>query len=290
MAGSGDALVLLNGCSIADLSADSLLLNRGFHYADGVFETLRVESGRLPLFDFHLVRLRRGCEHLGLVLADVFAEQLSAFTQAVRQRGESGVAKLTVYRAAAARGNYSGLNSTAELLFQFTPSSVVIDGQWVAPPVRLKTVSYRLYPNPQLAGIKHLNRLDYALATKNFSAELNCEALLLDPEDCVVETPHHNIFCLRGHRLMTPHLDKSGVAGVMRELILGLGKKIDGVDIQVCSLPFEQLLASDAVFLCNALRGIVPVAGCDRVAFGDSSTELAGRVAFAVKNYLDVDR
>lgn len=290
MAGSGDPLVFLNGCSIADFSAGSVLLNRGFQYADGVFETARVESGRLPLLDLHIARLRRGCERLGLVLAELFTEQLNIFTHAVRQRGESGVAKLTVYRTASARGNYSGPNSTAELLFQFTPSSVVIDGQWCAPAVRLKTVSYRLYPNPQLAGIKHLNRLDYALATKNFSAGLDCEALLLDPEDCVVETPHHNIFCLRGQRLLTPHLENSGVAGVMRGLILDLGKKIDGADIQVCTLPVQQLLASDAVFLCNALRGIVPVASCDLAEFGNASAELAERVALTVKNYLDVHR
>jgi len=40
--------------------------DRGLHYGDGLFETLRCEQGRVRWFERHLARLREGCARLGL--------------------------------------------------------------------------------------------------------------------------------------------------------------------------------------------------------------------------------
>ena len=40
--------------------------NRGFQYGDGVFETIAVRHGKPRLWDYHMRRLKRACERLGL--------------------------------------------------------------------------------------------------------------------------------------------------------------------------------------------------------------------------------
>ena len=44
------------------------LSDRGLHYGHGVFETLRVHDGDVPLWPYHRARLARGLERLGLSL------------------------------------------------------------------------------------------------------------------------------------------------------------------------------------------------------------------------------
>ena len=44
--------------------------NRGLNYGDGVFETMRLHQGTLPLWPRHLARLREGAARLGIAMPD----------------------------------------------------------------------------------------------------------------------------------------------------------------------------------------------------------------------------
>ena len=57
---------LVNGRHSAALDAS----DRGLHYGDGLFETMAVVDGRIPLWDRHLERLREGCRRLGFDCPD----------------------------------------------------------------------------------------------------------------------------------------------------------------------------------------------------------------------------
>lgn len=76
-----------------------------------------------------------------------------------------------------------------------------------------------------------------------------------------------NLFFVSEETLYTPLLDRCGVAGVMREHLL---------DNVLPSLPFatvqgrygwEQLAAADEVFVCNSLRGVLPVLSCEHLSW-----------------------
>src|SRR5262245_4902502 len=91
-------LALVNG-----KPADSIsVTDRGLHYGDGLFETLRVHAGTAEFAGLHLDRLARGCARLGLAAPDsgVLESELEAGAAAM---GE-GVLKLIVTRGSAGRG------------------------------------------------------------------------------------------------------------------------------------------------------------------------------------------
>jgi 4-amino-4-deoxychorismate lyase len=75
-----------------------------------------------------------------------------------------------------------------------------------------------------------------------------------DTEDAVVCATSANLFVLHEGRWCTPPIDRCGVAGVCREYLL------EHVDASVARLSMAQVKGADAVFLCNAVRGILPLA------------------------------
>jgi 4-amino-4-deoxychorismate lyase len=70
------------------------------------------------------------------------------------------------------------------------------------------------------------------------------------------------VFIARGGTLLTPALDRCGVAGVAREEILA-----HHPDIGVREIGREELMQADEVFLSSSVRGILPVRELDGRAF-----------------------
>ncbi|MCC6297460.1 MAG: aminotransferase class IV, partial [Pseudomonadales bacterium] len=116
----------------------------------------------------------------------------------------------------------------------------------------------RLADNPQLAGIKHLNRLDQVLAARELSP--GTEGLLQDVAGQVVEGLSGNLFVKTAAGWRTPPLTRAGVRGVMRELLLDEIFPVLGIPVVEHEVAVEEMFAAEALFLCNAVRGIEPVA------------------------------
>ena len=66
------------------------------------------------------------------------------------------------------------------------------------------------------------------------------------------------MFAVRAGRLVTPPVDRCGVAGVLREIVLREGPAL-GVPMGEQRLSLPELLTADEVFVTNARIGVVPV-------------------------------
>ena len=105
----GAIIVRVNGASSASL----LLTDRGLHYGDGVFETMRFSSGRISFLALHLERLYRSLRTLGIALPSdrINAELKQVCAEVVSERLGDAVIKLIVTRGRSARG-YNPANAT----------------------------------------------------------------------------------------------------------------------------------------------------------------------------------
>ena len=124
----------------------------------------------------------------------------------------------------------------------------------------------RLGMNPVLAGAKHLNRLEQVLARLEWSDPEIDESLLLDTEGFVVEGVSTNVFLLQGNAVVTPLLDRAGVRGVMRDLLIQMASA-SGYSVREERVRPEFLKSADALVLTNSVRGICPVASLDGRSF-----------------------
>ena len=241
-----DQITVVDGCLSSSVDAR----DRGLAYGHGVFETMLLAAGELPLWSYHRERLGWGLSVLGIPCDDnVIATTLRVLLDTCPT---DGVVKLTVTAGISSRGYTVAEPLVPTIIAQWSPAR-----SFGAIPVSLEINPYRLPLNPMLAGIKHLNRLDQVMAaSKAASSSL---PLLLDVEGRVIEGLSHNIFAYHSGVWLTPDLSRCGVAGVMREMLI---KEIfPDLGHQVAEAPFEigVLSSADELFVCNSIRGIQPV-------------------------------
>lgn len=253
--------------ALPPLAAD----NRGLAYGDGLFETMAVREGRVLLRERHLGRLAAGLARLGIAAPP--ADALAATLEAAAAGKGTACLKLIVTRGAGARGYTPSTDAPTDWLLQRLPWSPPAAGR---PPAVLRTSSVRLALQPLLAGLKHLNRLEQVLARREFPAPVHDEAVQLDAEGRVACATAANLFCLREGRLLTPRVDRCGVAGVMRAEVLALAATGVVPPADEADLLPADVHAADEVFLTSALRGAWPVAMLDGRPLSQGS--LASRI------------
>lgn len=228
--------------------------DRGLAYGDGLFETIAVRGGRIPLLARHLVRLADGCRRLSIPLDLTLMEaELQAFAA---QLGE-GVAKLIITRGEGQRGYAPPQPCQPLRILQAAPLPQYPDAH-AEQGVRLFPCETRLAEQPALAGLKHLNRLEQVLARAEWQDAECAEGLMRDSSGRVIEGVYSNLFLVVAGGLVTADLSRCGVAGVMRAEILQQAQLL-GLSIELRDISFDELLGADEVFLCNSLYGIWPV-------------------------------
>lgn len=226
--------------------------DRGLAYGHGLFETMKLRAGELPLWSLHRERALDGCARLGIaVTADRLDHHLFSLLPALPS---DGVVKLIVTAGSGGRGYRLEPGNLA-------PTVII---QWFSPRPSASSVSaqlcrYRLPHNPHLAGIKHLNRLDQVIAAAELAPDV--EGLLLDADGAVIEGLSHNLFVLSEGQWLTPSLDQCGVAGVMRRFVLETLMPALDMPVRVGRLEAGQLGSASELFVCNAVTGVTPVAG-----------------------------
>ncbi|KQY51237.1 aminodeoxychorismate lyase [Lysobacter sp. Root494] len=238
---------------VGDTRFDAVAANdRGIAYGDGLFETMRAHRGDVPWWDAHWARLRAGTERLRIPLP----YEMQVRNEAMQLlSGTDAVLKLIVTRGSGGRG-YAPAN---DVVPTWVVSTHPLPPSTPNQAITIRWCETRLAVQPLLAGIKHCNRLEQVLARAEWN-DLSAqdrdasEGLMRSTEGDVVCATAANLFVLRNDRWWTPPIDRCGVAGVCRAWAL---RELEAAESPLDVTDIEQ---ADAIFLCNAVRGILPVA------------------------------
>ena len=249
--------------------------DRGLSYGDGLFETLALADGGPCLWGRHLERLDAGCRRLGIAVPDPGLLQREAAQAIAGSR--DGVLKIMVTRGSGGRGYRADPAAPPRRILQRSPAPEY-PRSWPLEGVHTRFCSTPLGHNPMLAGIKHLNRLEQVLARAEWGDPAIAEGLMLDSDGLVIEGTMSNLFVERDGRLLTPRLDRAGVAGVVRSLVLEQARA-QGIVCEERDLAPQELLQADALFLSNSLIGIWPVRRLEERRYGLGPLTLALREA-----------
>ena len=241
---------LINGRPGDELSPT----DRGLAYGDGVFETVAVAAGKARLWPRHLARLLNGCRRLGIVFDDV--RLLEQEVQNVAAHSGEAVLKVIVTGGDGGRGyRRPEPQKPTRIVMALPPPDYPDDFRTRGVAVRF--CRKRLAYDPDLAGIKHLNRLEQVMARMEWREEFQ-EGILSDYQDQIVEGTMSNLFVVKEGALQTPPLNDCGVRGVMREWIIEVCRE-RGIAVSETPLRREDLVRADGIFLCNAVIRAWPV-------------------------------
>lgn len=244
-------VALLNG-EFVDAAQPALWINdRGFQYGDGLFETMRMESGKVRLLDGHWRRLSASCARLKLSVPD--ERQWHDELLKVAQGRSEGIIKFTLTRGRGERG-YRPAQNEPTRLWQWFP----LPAASAQMGIQVRWCETRLSRNTLLAGIKHCNRLEQVLAQSEWQDAGIAEGLMLDTEGELVGGTMSNVFLWMDSAWVTPDLSYSGVAGVMRDALLRLMTEL-GIPVELRAMHGDEVAQAEEMFVCNAVRGIQPV-------------------------------
>ena len=227
--------------------------DRGLAYGDGLFETVLVHAGQPVWWAEHMQRLRGGAARLGIEAPDDALWLADANRLIDAHEGQKSLLlKLILTRGSGSRGYSPASALVPRRIVQCGPAPVA-DPRWRRDGIRVRLCDLRLSSQPRLAGIKHLNRLEQVLARAEWSDPDVAEGLLLDADENVVCATAASIFLVKHNELLTPSVERCGVAGVCRAQLLS------GIGARVASLSSSDLIAAEEVFVCSSVRGILPV-------------------------------
>jgi len=242
--------VWFNGQLLSIESARIDPRDRGFTLGDGLYETIRVQGGRLLRLDRHFARLGEGLKLLDIRLKVDENALTGAMLSVLRADNLTGdaVLRLTVSRGVAARG--MAVDPTAR------PTVVISAAPYAAPgPARvmISTVTRRNAASP-IARVKTISCLDSILARQEATRNGVDDAILLNGEGWVAEATAANIFAVIDGVLLTPPIRDGALPGVMR------GAVMSHLPLGECSLSVDDLARAGEIFLTSSL-GIRPVTG-----------------------------
>ncbi len=237
---------LVNG-----MSAESIpVADRGFAYGDGVFRTLRAVNGEPMHWRRQFNKLADDCARLRIVCPP--ATVLLPEVRTVARPYAQAAVKISVTRGSGPRGYAPPVPGTP---LRVVDASAASDAGEAAAGITVRVCRLRLAHQPQLAGIKHLNRLENVLARAEWSDPAIREGLLLDQEGFAIGGTMSNLFIVERHKLYTPALDRCGVAGVTRARVMALAQSME-IACEAVQLSLQRVLEADEVFLVNSLIGL----------------------------------
>jgi len=230
--------------------------NKSYRYGDGLFETMKMVNGRIPLFPRHIQRLFQGLERLQFPIPPLFTpEKIQHEIISLCEKNkcsELGRIRLSVSRGEG--GIYEQENDRLHYLIECSPANSSVN-DW-----NEKGLVTGIYPHARkstdaFSGLKSANYLPYTMAARYAMQQQWNDCLVLNTAGFLADATIANIFIVKNNQLLTPATNQGGVDGVMRKYLLETLSKA-GYTAKETVLSIEEAMAADELFLTNALYGI----------------------------------
>ena len=257
------ATCFLNGRFLPLAEARISPLDRGFLFADGVYEVVPVHRGRPFRLRQHLERLERSLAQVQ-IRSTVARAQWADIT--ARLARAAGVPELLVYMQVT-RGTEFGRNhlfpadlepTTFAFASPYPPPSPATLANGIAGAVLEDTRWSR-------CDIKSVSLLANVLLRQEAQERGAAEAILVR-DGRVTEGSSSTVFIVHGGRLVTPPNDHSVLPGTSRDAVLDLAQGWLPVDIRTFTV--AELRGADEAWIASAGRGVLPVTQLDGEAIG----------------------
>jgi len=252
-------IVYINGLFWTIDKANISVLDRGFTYGDGLFETMRVYSGKIFRLEHHLDRLFQSARSIFIELPITKNEIQSAIYAAIKLNGLSdSIVRLTVTRGELGSGVNVDYSSPPTIVILVKPVKAI------SKKTYKEGIGIKLYKKSAIRTqgisnkIKSCNYLSNIILRENALKENFFEAVLLDHNHNVTEGTISNIFIIKNNQLKTPILNEFVLSGIIRQAILDLCLE-NNIPFKEDRITERELYEADELFLTNSGIEILPV-------------------------------
>ncbi len=255
--------VFFNGEYVRSEEATVSPEDRGFNFADGVYEVVRVYRGVPFCLEDHLQRMRYGASELDFSIPLTDAE-IREMVQELLKRNDLSEAMvyMQVTRGAARRAH--------PFPDDYAPTVYAVAREASAPSKEDLKRGMNAITHPDNRGglcyIKTVNLLANCLAMTRAKRRGAYEALLVR-DGFVTEATARSAFCVIDGTIYTYPLANI-LPSITRKNVIELAEE-NGWNLQERALPVDTFLAADEIFLAGTVAEIVPVVEVDGQTIGN---------------------
>jgi len=253
--------IYLNGKMVLEAEAKVSVLDQGFLYGDGLFETFRAYSGKIFALPLHLNRLAVSAKkiHIAIPSPPLLAKRLNETLE--RNRLKDAILRLTLTRGQSFSGLRPDLCGAPTLVITARPFTGY-DALYAKGASATLSAYRRVSSRVGEPCMKTLNFMDNILARLEAQRAEVFEALFLNSEGFLAEGSISNLFWIKNGQVQTPTLTTPILNGITREILIVESKK-QGIQVEEGLFPLEDLLNADEAFLTNTAFEVMPLTAVD---------------------------
>ncbi|MEA1996656.1 MAG: branched-chain-amino-acid transaminase [Gemmatimonadota bacterium] len=261
--------VYIDGTIYSKSEAKISVYDHGLLYGDGVFEGIRVYSGRVFRFREHIDRLYQSAAGIGLTVPMSRPELEEAIEDTVRASGfREAYIRLVVTRGVGDLG-LDPLKCGRGSVIIIVDTIQLYDEKLYTEGIRIVTASTRrISPGMLCQRVKSLNYLNSIMAKMEAGLAGVPESLMLDNDGYVCECTADNIFIVKGGELFTPSPELPVLLGITRAVVIELARK-KGITVHEAALICQDIFVADECFLTGTGAEVIPVIDLDGRTIGN---------------------
>jgi D-alanine transaminase len=257
------AIAYVNGEFLPQAEATISIMDRGFLFADGIYEVSAVLDGRLVDNALHLARLERSVGEIGLALPLPVARIAELMAEvAARNALMEGLVYLQVTRGADANRSFPFPAQAKPSLVMFAEHMSFVDSPKAKTGIRVKSVEDIRWARRD---IKSVALLAQVLAKQAAAAE-GCQEAWMHEDGVVTEGGSSTAFIVLGEgddaRIVTRENSRKILPGCTRAALLALTQET-GIPVQERAFTLTEAYGAQEAFLTSATNFVMPVTEID---------------------------
>ncbi len=279
-------IVYVNGDYVPEDQAKVSVFDRGFLFADGVYEVTTILEGKILDFAGHAKRLERSLNELDMAAPATTDEILEIHRQLIARNDlTEGMIYMQVTRGAAADRDFAFPNpaEVSSSLVLFTQSKNIAESPAAKTGLRVISIEDQRWARRDIKTVQLL----YPSMGKMMAKAAGCDDAWMVEDGAVTEGTSNNAYIVKDGKIITRHLSNDILHGITRAAVLRFARESQMV-VEERAFTIEEAQNADEAFITSASTFVMPIVEIDGASLGDGTP---GPVAARLREiYLDESR
>lgn len=260
-------IVYVNGKWVPEEQAQVSVFDRGFLFADAIYEVTAVIGRKLIDYPGHVARLKRSLESLGISAPVTEAELLALHREIIARNDlDSGLIYLQITRGEADR-DFLYASDMKPSIVMFTQRKNILDNPKWKTGLAAKTMPEGRWANRQIKTVQLL----YSSMMKMEAVRAGADDAFLVEDGFITEASSSNVHIVtKDGNLVTRHLTNALLHGITRASVLKLAREA-ALTVEERAFTVEEARNAAEVFITSAGAFVTPVVKVDDSIIGDGT-------------------
>ncbi|MDJ0637931.1 MAG: D-amino-acid transaminase [Paracoccaceae bacterium] len=261
--------VYVNGAFVPENEAKVSIFDRGFLFADGVYEVTSVLDGKLIDFDGHAKRLERSLSELDMPQPMPTDELLSVHRELLARNDLSeGMIYLQVTRGSDGDRDFvfPDPDTTKPSVVLFTQAKPIAQSAAAETGIRVISIEDIRWGRRDIKTVQLL----YPSMGKMLAKKAGADDAWMIEDGFVTEGTSNNAYIVKDGKIITRHLGNEILHGITRAAVLRFAREAQ-MTVEERSFSLDEAMNADEAFITSASTFVMPVVEIDGRTVGNGA-------------------